>query len=179
MLGGSQPLVASSATKSPGLLLSWVSSLTDPVRREGESGKPRTDKEETTMGQYLLATYRVEDDVPGAPSSPEEMQEFMQRVIALEAEMDATGTFVFGGALHGVDAATVVGITDGEVVMTDGPFAESKEHIAGFYIINADDLDAALAWGRKTADATRHPIEVRPFFATGKVADQMHKMPDA
>ena len=83
------------------------------------------------MGQYLLATYRVEDEVPGAPSSPEEMQKFMQRVIALEAEMDASDTFVFGGALHGVDAATVVGTNDGEVVMTDGPFAESKEHIAG------------------------------------------------
>ncbi|MCP4246618.1 MAG: hypothetical protein GY778_06180, partial [bacterium] len=59
------------------------------------------------------------------------------------------------------------------VVMTDGPFAESKEHIAGFYRINADDLDAALAWAAKVADATRHPIEVRPFRATGKVADQM------
>ncbi len=131
------------------------------------------------MGQYLLATYRVEDEVPGAPSSPEDMQKFMQRVIALEAEMDASDTFVFGGALHGVDAATVVGTEDGDVVMTDGPFAESKEHIAGFYIINADDLDAALVWARKTAEATQHPIEVRPFFATGKVADQMHKMPDA
>ncbi len=125
------------------------------------------------MSQYLLSTYRIEDDVPGAPSSPEEMQAFMQRIIALEAEMDETGTFVFGGALAGVDAATVVSVNEGDVVMTDGPFAESKEHIAGFYIINADDLDAAMVWGRKTAEATNHPIEVRPFFATGRVADNM------
>lgn len=129
------------------------------------------------MSQYLLSTYAVEGGVPGGPSTPEEMQAFMQRVIALEAEMDEADTFVFGGALHGADAATVVRTGDADVVMTDGPFAESKEHIAGFYIINADDLDAALAWAEKVAAATNHPIEVRPFFATGKVAD--HPMPGA
>jgi hypothetical protein len=97
------------------------------------------------------------------------MQAFMQRVAALEAEMEASGTFVFGGALHGPDAATVVGVRDGSLVMTDGPFVEAKEHIAGFYIINADDLDAALVWAGKVVDATSHPIEVRPFRATGRV----------
>ncbi len=123
------------------------------------------------MSQYLLSTYAVEGEVPGAPTTPEEMQAFMERVIALEAEMDASDTFVFGGALHGPDAATVVRSSDGDVVMTDGPFAEAKEHIGGFYIINADDLDAALAWAGKAADATNHPIEVRPFRATGRVED--------
>ncbi len=123
------------------------------------------------MSQYLLSTYAVEGEVPGAPATPEEMQTFMERVIALEAEMDASGTFVYGGALHGPDAATVVRSSDGDVVMTDGPFAEAKEHIGGFYIINADDLDAALAWAGKAADATNHPIEVRPFRATGRVED--------
>ena len=123
------------------------------------------------MSKYLLSTYTVEGEVPGAPSTPEEMQSFMERVIALEAEMDASDTFVFGGALHGSDATTVVRVNDGDAVMTDGPFAESKEHIGGFYIINADDLDAALAWAGKAADATNHPIEVRPFRATGRVAD--------
>ena len=101
------------------------------------------------------------------------MQAFMERVIALEAEMDASGTFVFGGALHGPDAATVVRVGDGDVVMTDGPFVESKEHIAGFYIINADDLDASLAWASKVVDALNHPIEVRPFRATGRVKDSV------
>ena len=131
------------------------------------------------MSQYLLSTYTVEGEVSGAPTTPEEMQTFMERVIALETEMDASGTFVFGGALHGPDAATVVRVSDGSVVMTDGPFAESKEHIAGFYIINADDLDAALAWADKAADATNHPIEVRPFRATGLVADHVGEMPGA
>jgi len=123
------------------------------------------------MSQYLLSTYQVEGQVPGAPSTPEEMQTFMERVIALEAEMDATGTFVFGGALHGPDASTVVRSTDGDAVMTDGPFVEAKEHVAGFYIINADDLDAALSWADKVVAAVNHPIEVRPFRATGRVQE--------
>ena len=125
------------------------------------------------MSQYLLSTYALEGGVPGGPATPEEMQAFMGRVVALEAEMDSSGTFVFGGALHSPEAATVVRLTDGDSVMTDGPFAESKEHIAGFYIINADDLDAAMAWADKVAAATNHPIEVRPFRATGRVADHM------
>jgi hypothetical protein len=131
------------------------------------------------MRQYLLSTHSVEEAVPSGPTSPEEMQAFMQRVIALEAEMDEDGTFVFGGALHGPDASTVVRFDAGDVIMTDGPFAEAKEHIAGFYIINADDLDAALEWAGKVADATSHPIEVRPFRATGRVADHMRAQPDA
>ena len=121
------------------------------------------------MTQYLLSTYAVEGEVPGAPRTPEEMGAFMERVAALEAEMEASDTFVFGGALHDPDAATVVRVSDGDPVMTDGPYVESKEHIAGFYIINADDLDAALAWARKVVDAIGHPIEVRPFRATGRV----------
>src|SRR5215831_8537077 len=101
------------------------------------------------MSQYLLSTYVVEDQAPGAPSTPAEMQTFMERVMALEAEMDASGTFVFGGALHGPDAAPVSRAREGDVVTTYGSFVESKEHIAGFYIINANDLDAALDWARK------------------------------
>ena len=125
------------------------------------------------MSQYLLSTYVVEGQVPGAPSTPQAMQSFMARVIALEAEMDASGTFVFGGALHGPDASTVLRAGVGGVVMMDGPFVEAKEHIAGFYIINADDLDAALAWARKVVEALDHPIEVRPFRATGRVKDML------
>jgi hypothetical protein len=121
------------------------------------------------MGQYLLSTYTVGGEVPGVPMTPVEMETFMERVVALEAEMEASGTFVFGGALHGPDAATVVRIGDGDVVLTDGPFAESKEHIGGFYIINAEDLDAALAWAGKVVEAINHPIEVRPFRQTGRL----------
>jgi hypothetical protein len=121
------------------------------------------------MNQYLLSTYAVEDATARAPETPADMQRFMERVAALEAEMEASGTFVFGGALHGPEASTVVRVSEGDSVMTDGPYVESKEHIAGFYIINADDLDAALAWAGKVVDAINHPIEVRPFRATGRV----------
>jgi hypothetical protein len=121
------------------------------------------------MSQYLLATYAVEGEAPQLPRTPEEMGAFMERVMALEAEMDAHGAFVFGGALHGADASTVARRSGGDLVMTDGPFVEAKEHIAGFYIINADDLDAALAWAGKVVEAIGQPIEVRPFRATGRV----------
>lgn len=122
------------------------------------------------MNQYLLSVYDVEGQVTGAPSAPEEVQTFMGRVIALEEEMDRAGAFAFGGALHGPEAATVVrGGTGLDKVTTDGPFVEAKEHIGGFYIINAENLDEALAWAEKVVEATNHAIEVRPFRATGRL----------
>ena len=131
------------------------------------------------MNQYLLSVYQVEGrgegQVDEASTSPEEMQAFMGRVIALEEEMDRAGAFAFGGALHGPDAATVVrGGTGLDKVTTDGPFVEGKEHIGGFYIVNATDLDEALAWAAKVVDATNHDIEVRPFRATGRLQDAGH-----
>ncbi len=128
------------------------------------------------MGQYLLSTYAVGDEVQGGPSTADEMQEFMQRVMALEAEMDESGVFMFGGRLHRPAASTVVSPGEVETIITDGPFVESKEHIAGFYIIEADDLDDALAWTQKVVDALGHSIELRPFSATGRVADHMKQM---
>ncbi len=116
------------------------------------------------MSQYLLSVHAAKGEVHEQTMAPDEMQTFMGRVTALEAEMKAGGTFVFGGRLHDPDAATVVRRGDGDLVMTDGPFVESKEHIGGFYIINADDLDSALAWAGKVVDAINAPIEVRPFF---------------
>ena len=122
------------------------------------------------VNQYLLSVYEADGKVEGAPMTPQDMQSFMQRVVALEDEMEATGTFVFGGALHGPDAATVVHRGAGlDTVVTDGPFVEAKEHIGGFYIINAETLDDALKWADKVVEATNHPIEVRPFRATGRV----------
>lgn len=122
------------------------------------------------MNQYLLSVYEAEGTVEGSPATPEEMHSFMARVAALEEEMAAAGAFVFGGALHGPDAATVVsGGTGLDKVVTDGPFAEAKEHIGGFYIINAENLDRALDWADKVVEATNHAIEVRPFRQTGRV----------
>ena len=125
------------------------------------------------MSQYLLSTYAVEEEPGPAPPSADAMQAMLGRIVALEAEMDASGTFVFGGRLCGPDAATVVLLADSELIATDGPFVESKEHIAGFYIINADDLDAALFWAGRVSGCLGRPIEVQPFAGTGRVADQL------
>jgi len=93
------------------------------------------------MAKYLLSVHSVEGDVR-APMTDEQMQQFMQRVGVLEGKMKSAGAWVFGGRLHKPDTATVVRISGGEVLTTDGPFAESKEHLGGFYIIEAKDLDA-------------------------------------
>jgi hypothetical protein len=126
----------------------------------GGSGSPS--QEETTVPQYLLSMHSAESDAREAVTD-EQMQRFMDRVHTLEEEMRASATYVFGGALHGPDTATVVRVSGDDVLTTDGPFAESKEHLGGFYIIEAPDLDAALEWARKTSDAVSHAIEVRPF----------------
>jgi hypothetical protein len=81
----------------------------------------------------------------------------------LEAEMKSTGAWVFSGRLHEADTATVVRQANGEILTTDGPYAEAKEHLGGFYIINAEDLDAALALAAKVTRVIGAPIEVRPF----------------
>jgi hypothetical protein len=111
------------------------------------------------MPQYLLSVYQ-----PDGPTPPPEVLATISRDLdALNAELKAAGAWVFSGGLHPPSTATVVRARDGEVLVTDGPFAEGKEHIGGFTIITAPDLDAALAWGGKLATATTLPIEVRPF----------------
>ncbi len=87
----------------------------------------------------------------------------MRDVNALTQELKAAGAWVFNGGLHPSSTATVVRLQAGDVLTTDGPFAEGKEHIGGFWIIKAPDLDFALEWGRKATRAITLPIEVRPF----------------
>jgi hypothetical protein len=116
------------------------------------------------MAKYLLSVHSVEGEV-GGPATDAEMQRYMEQIHVLEDEMKSAGTWVFGGALHEPDTATVVRVTNDEVLTTDGPFAESREHLGGFYIIEAEDLDAALAWASKVTAIVTKPIEVRPFRA--------------
>ncbi len=111
------------------------------------------------MKQYLLSVYQPDGD----PPPPAVLETIMRDVDALNQELKAAGAWVFAGGLHPPSTATVVRLKDGEVLITDGPFAEGKEHIGGFTIIKAPDLDAALEWGRKLSRATTLPIEVRPF----------------
>jgi hypothetical protein len=111
------------------------------------------------MTQYLLSVYQPDGPVPPA----EVMEEIMRDLDTLNRELEAAGAWVFAGGLHPPSTATVVRVKDGEVLITDGPFAEGKEHLGGVTIIEAPDLDAALEWGRRLARATTLPIEVRPF----------------
>jgi hypothetical protein len=112
------------------------------------------------MTNYLLS---VIQPFPENTPPPDNIDEIVADVEALNAEMKTAGAWVFSGGLHGPSTATVLRAQGDEVVMTDGPFAEGKEHLGGFTIVDAPDLDAALEWGRKLARATTLPIEVRPF----------------
>lgn len=114
------------------------------------------------MAQYLLSVHSVEGE-SRPPMTDEEMQGFMRRVGVLEEDMNSVGALVFSARLHDPDTATVVRMSAGEVLTTDGPFAESREHLGGFYIIEAEDLDAALGWASKTSACVDRPIEVRPM----------------
>ena len=117
------------------------------------------------MKQYLLSIYQPDGETP----PPEVLARVMRDIDVLNQELRAAGAWVFAAGLHPPSTATVVRLREGELLMTDGPFAEGKEHIGGFCIVKAPDLDAALEWGRKLARATTLPIEVRPL--QGKAAD--------
>ena len=116
------------------------------------------------MAHYLLSVHSVEGRAR-EPMTDEETQQSHKQLGVLEQELKSAGAWVVSGRLHQPNTATVVRIADGEVVTTDGPFVESKEHLGGFYIIQAEDLDAALVWASKATAAVGKPIEVWPFAA--------------
>jgi hypothetical protein len=119
------------------------------------------------MTQYLLSVYQ-----PDGPPPPEvDLDTVMRDIDALDEQMRAAGVWVFAGGLHQPSTATVLRPKSGEVLTTDGPYVEGKEHLGGFTIITAPDLDAALEWGRKLAEATTLPVEVRPFQHEGEHRD--------
>ena len=111
------------------------------------------------MRQYLLTIYQPD----GPPPPAEELERIMADLDALNREIQAAGAWVFAGGLHPPSTATVLRARGEEVLVTDGPYAEGKEHVGGFTIVKAPDLDAALEWGRKLARVITLPIEVRPF----------------
>lgn len=117
------------------------------------------------MKQYMLSVHHdSQDDFDGADMSPEEMQAMYQGVAAFNEEAIGAGAMVFGGGLMPPETATVVRTESGEMLLTDGPYAETKEFLGGFWIIKCDDLDGALEWARKAADALQGgPVEVRPL----------------
>lgn len=111
------------------------------------------------MKQYLLSINQPD----GPPPPSVDMAKVMRDVDAVLREMKGAGAWVFNSALHEASTATVMRLQAGEILITDGPYAEGKEHVGGLCIIKAPDLDAALDWGRKLARAIPLPIEVRPF----------------
>ena len=117
------------------------------------------------MAKYMLATYAVQG-AAREPMTDAEVQATWQELSKVEEEMKANGAWFFSGRLHDPDTATVVRRSGDEVVTTDGPFVEAKEHVAGFYIVEAPDLDAALGWASKVTACIDAPIEVRPFVDT-------------
>jgi len=112
------------------------------------------------MKQYLLSVHYVEGQEPPAP---EVMQKMFADVDVFNKKVQDAGAWVFGGGLHPPTTATVVRAERGDVIVTDGPFAESKEQLGGFWIIRAEDLDAALKWAAEGSAACQGPVEVRPF----------------
>jgi hypothetical protein len=113
------------------------------------------------MNQYLLSVWH--DDTYELDFESADAQRMVAQVGAFNEALQASGAFVFGGGLHPASSATVVRSTNGAVSMTDGPYAESKEQMGGFWVIEAADLDAALDWTQRAAAACEGPVELRPF----------------
>jgi hypothetical protein len=113
------------------------------------------------MTQYLLSVHASQDEYDNPPADVEKLYATVE---AFNEEVRSSGAWVFGGGLHAPDTATVVDATGGgDATVTDGPYAETKEQIGGFWILEAADLDAALAWAKKASSACAAPVEVRPF----------------
>jgi hypothetical protein len=108
---------------------------------------------------YLLSVYQPDGPIP----APEQLEPIMRDLAALQGELVEAGAFVFTAGLCPPSTATVVRAEGDDVLLTDGPFTEGKEHLGGFTVIRAADLDAALDWGAKMARASTLPVEVRPF----------------
>ncbi len=113
------------------------------------------------MKQYFMSVCYL---AGGSPPPPAALNKIMSDVIALQKEMQSAGVWVFSAGLHDPDSAMVLRHQNGDIVLTDGPFIESKEQIAGITIVRVPDLDAALFWASMLASATTTPIEVRPFM---------------
>ncbi|HEX4259149.1 MAG TPA: YciI family protein [Streptosporangiaceae bacterium] len=118
------------------------------------------------MTQYLLAVYPYQTGSgTEVDLTEEQLQQSYQDVDALNSELQQAKVWVFAGGLEAATTATVVRSSGGQVVTTDGPFAETKEQIGGFWIIEVPDLDVALEWAGKATVACGAPVEVRPFQA--------------
>jgi len=112
------------------------------------------------MAQYLVAIHHPDDFDPSLVT-----ESTVRDIDVLNEEMEAAGVRMFAGGLAGAsNAKSLRALPNGKVLVTDGPYLETKEHVGGFWILKAANLDEALAWGRKAVLARRAPVEVRPFL---------------
>jgi hypothetical protein len=116
------------------------------------------------MTQYMLSVMAIEGE-EDYPTDPAELQKVYDDVDVFNQKVRDAGAWVFGGGLTPRDSATCVDNSQGQNIVTDGPFAESKEYLGGFWIIEAPDLDAALRWAAEGSQACAGKVEVRPFQA--------------
>jgi hypothetical protein len=146
-----------SPNHGPDEITTAVSKRPRVVRVEDE-----TRERSGTMQQYLFSIYQPDGERP----PPEFLEPIERQLDALNADLKAAGAWVFAAGLHDPSTATVLRATDDEVLMTDGPYLEGKEHLGGFSIIEAEDLDAALVWARRLATIVKPlNVEVRPFLS--------------
>lgn len=114
------------------------------------------------MTQYMLSVHHDGNEDLSA-IGPEKMQEMFAAVDAFNTDLKAAGAWVFAGGLEPIESSTTVDASGADPVVTDGPFAESKEYLGGFWIIGVEDLDAALDWAERGSKACGGKVEVRPF----------------
>ena len=112
--------------------------------------------------QYLLTIYVDEADFANA--TPEDGMKMMAAYDAVTEELKQAGVFLGGEGLQATSTATTVRVRDGEPLLTDGPFAETREQLAGFYLVDCGDLDEAVGWAAKIPGAARGSVEVRPVI---------------
>jgi hypothetical protein len=123
------------------------------------------------MTRYLVAIHH-----PDNYDSSLEDEAMHRDIDVLNEEMEAAGVRVFVGGLHPASSAkSLRAQPDGKVIITDGPYLETKEHVGGFWVLEAADLNEALAWGRKAAAACRAPVEVRPFWPNPATTEDTRK----
>jgi hypothetical protein len=137
----------------------WL--IVDRMKTVNRPAQTPFHKEAKSMTQYLVAIHHPDDYDPAVA----EDEAMSLSIDALNEEMIAAGVRIFAGGLHPArNAKSLRAQPDGQVRITDGPYLETKEHVGGFWILEAADLDEALAWGRKAAVVCRAPVEVRPFL---------------
>jgi hypothetical protein len=137
----------------------WIEFRSVYIGKAGQPARPKTDAGEV-MTQYLVAIHRPENYDP----SVSEDEAMSREIDALNDEMKAAGVRVFVGGLQPESTARSLRTQpDGEVLLSNGPYLETKEHVGGFWVLEAADIEEALAWGRKAAIACRASVEVRPF----------------